>query len=194
MVTHTWADLHIPEAAVLADLTGIRADLVRAKETANALAAILKSQKPDWSLVEPLSVAVAVAYSRPFLSGVRLSLKEGDLAVLTPFEREAHDHLRAFRDKHVAHSVNAFEHNQPRAQYCVERVETEGITGIGCSHGRVSGLSSDDVERVPGLCSTLLNHVDARIAAEQKRLLPIVRAMPLAEVLAGGRRAFDLLP
>jgi hypothetical protein len=190
VATHTFVDLHIPEAAVLADLTGIEADLRRAREYAQVLDSQMRSAKPDWDLVEGLSAAVAVVYSRAFGPGVRANLREDDLACLSPGQRDAHDRLRAYRDKHVAHSINAFEHNQPRAHYCLERVESEGITGIGCSHGRVSSLSSRDVANVIELTAVLLQYVGARIKEEQTKLLGVVRAMPLTEILAGGQGAF----
>ena len=152
----------------------------------------MESEKPDWRLVEPLSIAVAVAYSRAFTTGVRTRLDDADLAALTPKQRDAHDRLRAYRDKHVAHSVNAFEHNQPRAHYWAERVEAEGIVAVGCSHGRVFSLSTRDIENVAALTTTLLAHVEARIAGEQARLLEIVRKIPLSQVLSGGHGAFRL--
>ncbi len=192
MATYTFVDLHIPEAAGLADLTGVEADLGRAHEYAEALQKQIRSTRPDWSLVEPLSIAIAVAYSRAFGPGVRSNLREDDLTCLSPAQREAHDRIRNYRDKHVAHSINAFEHNQPRAQYCLERVETEGVTGIGSSHGRVSGLSSQDILNVIELTNVLLRHVGLRIKQEQTKLLAIVRNMPLTQVLAGGQGAFGV--
>jgi len=192
MATHTWVDLHMPEAQLLADLTGIKADLERARETAQLLSKTMTAEKPDWSLVEPLSVAAAVAYSRPFMTGVRTRLGEDDLSTLSPVQREAHDRLRAYRDKHVAHSVNAYENNNPRAQYCVERVNEEGITAIGCSHGRVSGLSPSDIGNMTELATLLINGVERRIKEEQARLLQIVRNMPLEKVLTGGQGAFQI--
>ena len=142
MATYRFVDLHIPEAKLLADLTGIRADLTNARDYVLAIKKLMESEKPDWRLVEPLSIAVAVAYSRAFTTGVRTRLDDADLAALTPKQRDAQHRLRAYRDKHVAHSVNAFEHNQPRAHYWAERVEAEGIVAVGCSHGRVSSLST----------------------------------------------------
>jgi hypothetical protein len=192
MATHTWVDLDIPEAQELADLTGIDADLHRAKDLAQMLMAEMTSAKPNWKFAEPLSMAITVAYSRAFMTGVRARLTEADLSVLTPTQRIAHDRLRAYRDKHVAHSVNAFEENQPRAQYCVERVQTEGITSIGCSHARVVSLSTDDIESVSELADVLLKHVAARIAVEKTKLLSLVRSMPLDKVLAGGQKAFQV--
>lgn len=190
MATHTWVDLQIPEAAKLADLSGILWDLKRACEFAELLAQELSSPNANWRLVEPLSIAAVVMYSRPFSGGVRLRLGEDDLKTLTPEQRSAHDHIRAYRDKHVAHSVNVFEENIPRANYCVERVHEEGITGIAYGGGRIVGLSGAEVNAIIELASVLKTQIEAQIKAEQERLLPIVRSMPLEKVLAGGQKAF----
>jgi hypothetical protein len=183
-------DLQIPEAAKLADLSGILWDLQRAREFAELLAQELSSPKPNWRLVEPLSIAAVVMYSRPFSEGVRLRLGEDDLTTLTPEQRSAHDHIRAYRDKHVAHSVNAFEENIPRANYCVERVREEGITGIAYGGGRIVGLSGGEVNAIIELARVLETQIEAQIKDERDRLLPIVRSMPLENVLAGGQKAF----
>jgi hypothetical protein len=190
VATHTWVDLHIPEAARLADLSGILWDLRQVKEFAKLLANEFSAARPNWQLVEPLSIAATVMYSRPFSGGVRHRLGEDDLKVLTAEQRWAHDHLRAYRDKHVAHSVNAFEENIPRANYCIERVKEEGITGIGHGGGRVVGLSGADVTAIIELTTVLEAHIEAQIASEQARLLPIVRSLPLEQVLSGGQKAF----
>lgn len=190
MATHTWVDLRIAEAARLADLSGISWDLRSAREFAEILTAEFLAVKPNWAFVEPLSIAIAVMYSRPFMKGARRWLGNKDLAILTPDQRAAHDHLRFYRDKHVAHSVNGFEENIPRAQYCVERVKDEGITAIGHGGGRVTGLSGAELNAVIELTTVLQAYVDTAIVKERQRLLKLVRKMPLEEVLAGGQKAF----
>jgi hypothetical protein len=190
MATYTWADLRIAEAERLADLSGILCDLRTARNFAEMLAAEFAAEKPNWGIVEPLSIAVAVMYSRPFMKGARLWLGEKDLAILTPDQRTVHDDLRFYRDKHVAHSVNAFEENIPRAQYCVERVKDEGITAIGYGGGRVTGLSGTQVTAVIELTAVLRTYVEAEISKEEQRLLEIVRKMPIEDVLAGGQKVF----
>ena len=192
MATHTWVDLDIPEASRLADLSGILWDLRQAREFAKLLEGELSAAKPNWPLVEPLSIAATVMYSRPFSRGVRHRLGEEDLKILTAEQRQSHDHLRAYRDRHVAHSVNPLEENIPRANYCVERVQEEGITGISYGGGRVVGLSGADVAAIIELTTVLQAHIESQIAAEQARLLPIVRSLPLEEVLAGGQKAFGV--
>ena len=190
MADHTWVDLQIAEAARLADLSGILLDLQCARDFAQMLAAEFTATKTNWRLVEPLSIAAAVMYSRPFSGGVRHRLSKEDLKILSSEQRAAHDHLRAYRDKHVAHSVNAFEENIPRAYYCVERVREEGITSIGYGGGRVTGLGGVEVNAIIELTNVFEAHVQSQITTEQDRLLPIVRSMPLEDVLDGGHKAF----
>lgn len=190
MADHTWVDLQIAEATRLADLSGILLDLQCARDFAQMLAAEFTAAKTNWRLVEPLSIAAAVMYSRPFSGGVRHRLSEEDLKILSSEQRAAHDHLRAYRDKHVAHSVNAFEENIPRAYYCVERVKEEGITSIGYGGGRVTGLGGVEVNAIIELTNVFEAHVQSQITTEQDRLLPIVRSMPLEDVLDGGHKAF----
>ena len=189
MATHTWADLAIEEAARLADLNGISHDLRRAREFADRLTNERKSEKYDPDIVESLSISTVVMYSRPFLTGARHRLGEAELAVLSESQREAHNHLRAYRDKHVAHSVNALEQNVPRANYCEERVAVEGITGISCAGFRVVGLSSADLDAVVELTALFLKMADDHMEKEKEALLKVVRERPLEEILSGGRKA-----
>ena len=86
--------------------------------------------------------------------------------------------------------MNPLEENIPRANYCVERVKEEGITGISYGGGRVVSLSGVDVAAIIELTTLLQGHVESQIVAEQARLVPIVRSMPLDQVLAGGQKAF----
>ncbi len=123
-------------------------------------------------------------YSRPFATGVRTWLKEEALETLSEPQRRKHDRLQAFRDKHIAHSVNAFEESQPVARYWVERVHEEGITSVECNHTRVVGLSSADVEDVIELTTAILSYVDECLEQEKATVLEIVRAMPVEEVLS----------
>ena len=187
MGTNTFVEIDLPEAADLADLTGIQVDLATARDFAQMLKKIFESKKPDWNLVDPLSTAVLVRYSRLFVTGVRARLGEEALQTLSGPQREKHIRLRAFRDKHIAHSVNAFEDNQPVARYWVERVKEEGITSVECNHTRIAGLSSDDVEAVIELTTVMLSYVDARLKEEKAKVLEIVRKMPAEEVLSGSK-------
>ena len=192
MAANTFVEIDLPEAIDLADLTGIQVDLATARDFAKMLDKVFESEKPDLSLVDPLSTAILIRYSRPFVTGVRARLGEGALQHLSVPQRQKHDQLRAFRDKHIAHSVNAFEENQPVARYWIERVEEEGITSVECNHTRVSGLSSADVEAVIELTTAMLTYVDSRLKEEKAKVLEIVRKMPTKKILSKGSKSPQL--
>lgn len=187
MATNTFVEIDLPEAADLADLTGIEVDLETARNFAQMLKSVFESEKPDWTLVDPLSTAILTRYNRAFVTGVRARLGEEALQMLSGPQREKHLRFRSFRDKHIAHSVNAFEDNQPVARYWIERVKEEGIVSVECNHTRVAGLSSDDVEAVIDLTTVMLAHVKVRLKDEKAKVLEIVRKMPIEEVLAGAK-------
>lgn len=189
MATNTFVDIDLPEASDLADLTGIRDDLHSARSFAQELKKIFEAERPNWGLVDPLSTAILVRYSRPFMTGVRKRLNKEALRALSGPQQQKHDRLRAFRDKHIAHSVNEFEENQPVARYWVERVEEEGITSVECNHARVIGLSLADLEDVIELTNTMISYVDGRLKQEKAKVLEIVRTMPLDQVLSKAAKA-----
>jgi hypothetical protein len=182
MATNTFVELDLPEAETFAALTGIEQDLETTREFAQLL--ISEVEQNRWSLSDPLTTAILVRYSRPFVSGVRERLADDALSILSPTQRNAHDYFRAWRDKHIAHSVNAFEENKPVARFWVERVHTDGIEQISCQQMRVVGLGANHLREIIELTSALLQHVKQRLKDESDRLLKIVRQMPIERVLA----------
>jgi hypothetical protein len=130
-----------------------------------------------------------VRYSRPFTnSKARRSLGEEALAVLTPEQVAKHRYFRAIRDKYVAHSENDFEDSRPIARFLQDRVREEGIEQIQCNHNRVLVLSQDDIDAIIELTTLLLGHVESRLEEEKKKVLAVVRAIPLDEILGDSQR------
>ena len=54
MATNTFIEVDLPEAADLADLTGIRYDLDSARSFAQMLKGIFGAEQPNWNFVDPL--------------------------------------------------------------------------------------------------------------------------------------------
>lgn len=187
MATHTFTHFEHVEAAELARLQSLRYDL----QTAVQLCDFFEDQcaqaphgYPCYELIDAFSTAILVRYSRAFVSGVRRGLGNEIVAVLNPEQQGNHQRMRAFRDKHIAHSVNAFEDTKIQARYCLERVEQEGITAVSAEHHRVIGLSSKDVDDIQDLCRVMIQHLDFQIEKEKVRLLAFLRSMPISEVLS----------
>lgn len=187
VATHTFVHFEHPEAFELARITSIQYDLTSTLDLCNYLEAQVAASPNGWPVSEvtdAFSTAIVIRYNRAFVTGARHGLRKEDLAILTDGQREAHERFRALRDKHFAHSVNAFEDTRVQARYCLERVDEEGITSVSAAHYRVFGLSQDDLVTIKALCECFLSHLKQIEKNEQKRLLSVIRAVPLAEVLS----------
>jgi hypothetical protein len=146
MATNAFVEIDIEAAAYLADLTGIAHDFERAKHFAEQLKEMIEGGIHH--VHEPMTIAILIRYSRPFVSGVRYHLNERDLEELSPEQRAAHDGFILWRNKHIAHSVNVFEENQPVARYWVERFDDEGFSSVECNSTELAGMSLCNVEMV----------------------------------------------
>lgn len=91
----------------------------------------------------------------------------------------------AWRSKHVSHSVNSFEHNQPVARFVSETVQSEGIQYISVNTERIVAPSAHDIAEFLLLTEAVLVILEQDYEKEHGQLLGIVRAMPLADVLKG---------
>ncbi len=183
MAVHTFVEIEMPEAEDFADLTGIRYDLESARSFAKRLQSEIEREKPDYELVDALTTAILVRYSRPFSKGIRKWPKEDALDELSEDQRDKHDRLRLFRDKHIAHSVNVFEENQLIARYVEGREYSEGVYSVECQHGRIVGLSSSETESVIDLATAMIEYVDRLLVIEKEALLTKVRSISFADLL-----------
>jgi hypothetical protein len=186
MAHYTFVHFDHDEAAYRASLEGIRADLHSVEEWCKHLIAMRdKPSDPYVGMItgHAFSTAIIVTYSRPYVSGVRHRLGEDVLSTLTSTQREQHERLRAWRDKHIAHSVNPFEDNKIQARYDPARVEVDGIIGVSAAHYRVAALSEQDLTDTLDLCRSVLNWVEKRIDQEDQRVLDFIRTFKAQEIL-----------
>lgn len=188
MATITFVDVDLDEAVALADLSGVATDFESARSLAKYLADRFAPGALDLEVVDAFSTAILVNYARPFMSGVRKWLGTDILKSLTPEQIELHETFMAWRNKHIAHSVNPFEENQVVAYYDQDTVAETGIQNISVQEYRLIGLSMQHLEDMQMLADALLVVVKACIDAEAARVLEIVRGRPVAEVLAVGTK------
>jgi hypothetical protein len=190
----------IPEAARLASLMGAKADLERvlayvermierwsgphlAKSPFDIVGFTTPVDFDEW---EALSTATAVAYARCFMSGVREELPEDDVKLGTSEIIATHAFLMAFRNKHVAHSVNPFEQNTVGVQIADTFASASEIESVTPRHTRQNGFSFDEPPRVRNLAKWWLERVSADISRETIRVRDILRKMSLDEVKLAG--------
>ena len=187
MAVHTFVEFEMPEAEALADLTGIRYDLESARSFANKFQSVMEGEQPDYELIDALTTAILVRYSRPFSGGVRKWKIKDALDWMSEDQRRKHERFRKFRSKHIAHSINAFEENQPIARYILGRENSEGVYSVECHHGRVVGLSSGEIEDVVELTTVMIDYVDRLLDIEKKALLEKARSMSFDQLFSQRR-------
>ena len=188
MATYAFVEFHIPEASKLADLTGIRHDLESARTLATELKVLLEDLlqhgKANSNILDALTTATLIRYFRPFSKGIRRRLDISEIGTITPLLHKKHEHLRAFRNKYLAHSVNAYEQNRPVARYVEERMDTEGVNAVECHHTRVIAMSPQEVDDAIELTTCILRYLDDIIETEKKHVLEKIRLVPIRELLS----------
>lgn len=192
MATNKFVEIDIPEAVDLADLTGIIHDFEKSREFATQLRGMFERNPPDFSLVEPMTIAILVSYSRPFTTGVRRWSKEDELLNLSSEQRDAHNRFRCWRDKHISHSVNVFEDNQPVARYWVERFDDEGFTSVSCNSSQLIGMSLCDIQMVIDLATHFISRLRSCVKTEEERVLKAIRLLPKQQVLSMAKPVREL--
>lgn len=135
-------------------------------------------------ITEAFCTAILIKYGRAFGSGVRKIDKRVLLADLPKKILESHEYFLAWRDKHLAHSVNNFERGKIQARYCAERVHSEGIADITVGQLRLGSLSTDELEELAATSRFFIDRLENMIRAEKEKVLALVRALPVSEVLA----------
>ena len=173
-----------PVASRIADVTGWLQDMHSAKELAERLIQEAEAEPPDPVLLDALSTATLVRYSRCFTTGIRERLSIANLPSATETEVELHERLRGIRDWHIAHPVNQQE---VHALYVILD-ETPGATtgAIG-----FSSLSSTQLPLLPfeakemlELCSKWIAWLNEQLIQENMRLMPYANELSREELLS----------
>ncbi|MFQ5779329.1 MAG: hypothetical protein ACE5HN_00920 [Nitrospiria bacterium] len=183
MVTHTFVNIDLEEAAYLADLTGVEYDLRSTIELCDELKELIEASDYRGSRIDTLSTTISVRYSRSFGSGVRKKINIENIGSINEKLLEEHERILAIRNKHIAHSVNAFEENQVVGYYVLENPEEKGIRSISVQHGRVVGLSYSDADSIIQLSKLALEYVKSEIEKEKSKILKLVRQKDVNEFI-----------
>jgi len=186
MATHTYIDLEIDEARYLANLVGVEYDLKTTIDWCDQFGQLMHDRDKYW-LVEPMTTAILVRFTRAFGGGKRYPDTNHILSVLGKEEKEKYDYFRNVRSKHVAHSVNEFEDNQVKAYY-IEGSEEKGINSIGLGCDRVIGLSSEDINSIRAICQTLVTKVKSEMGIEKEKLLAFTSTYTAEDIMQGQMR------
>ena len=136
MVNHTYAEIDFDETKLLGDIAGVRLDLENAKRFAERLEEHFAGSRGDGELVDILTTAILVRYSRAFISGTRRFPSEASNAglnnhidQLSKHQQGLHKKFRNWRNTHIAHSADQSrrsEKNQVVARFVAETVRNVG--------------------------------------------------------------------
>ena len=185
MVTHTFVEFWVLEAALYASLIGVRNDLRSTQRLCDFLESQFENGYPPMEITDAFSTAILIRYFRAFPPlGVRRWPWERALDILPPNLKSKHDALYNLRSMHIAHSVSELEEHRLQARFTLERFEADGITSISTASYTLAGLSSQDISDIRELCASILKFVENALLVEGKRLLPIVRSMTLDQLRA----------
>lgn len=181
MAIWRFVNLDLPEAKLLADLTGILNDL---KATIDICDLFLqeRSRNAELILLESLTAAVVVRYARSFKSGVRSRVPTEILDNLTDEQKNIHDWIIGLRDKYVAHSVNAFEENTVVAYLVPEERGPKNVSSISVQQQRLVSLSNEDIAQLKSLSIVISENVTKLLELENKKVLEIARTLPMEEL------------
>lgn len=178
-------DFCIPEAQLLADLVGIRADLWSVQELVKTFFAYSPNNfVGDLWHKNALCIAALTTYGRTCGTGVRQKIPKEMIAALNLNHKIAHDYLKTLRDKWAAHSINNFEESRVTIQAHMDGEGKVVPTSIGDGHKNTSVLSRSDMRTLGDLAEELFRVVNDAIDHEKKKLLAHAMAMNLSILLS----------
>ncbi len=184
MAEHIYTRWAPPAETRLADIHGWLSDMQAATDFAATLRIAADDEHSDPVVVDALSTAALVRYSRCFTSGSRERLRIEQLVTATPNEIDLHDWLRGVRDWHIAHPVNLQE---VHALYLIvdsSPEATSGALGISSFSSSKLALTPPYIDATERLCEKWIQWLTPQLIAENQKLAPLTQQLTRAEILA----------
>jgi len=168
----------------LSDIHGWLEDMHAAKDFAAALHLMLESDNDDPVVIDALSTATLVRYSRCFTTGARERLRIEQLETAEPNDIDLHERLRGVRDWHVAHPVNRQEVHAVYLIFDPSPDATTGALGISSLSVADLALSPPEVAATERLCEKWIAWLTPKLVSENQKLIPLAQRLTRAEILA----------
>lgn len=194
MAIHQIATIDHPEAEKLCQLYSVDWDLASVIELCDSFGSQVKAAPHgivSSELHDVYTVTILVRFVRAVSTGLRnlARFTTEDRGTLSPEMDRAWTYFDHLRDKHIAHSVNAFEEITIGFPYIVGEEDKAVITTLSTGGRRMVGLSDHQLHEMKQLCLALRAIVATKIAVENTRLLPILQSMPASQWTERGMRA-----
>jgi hypothetical protein len=168
----------VPEAQLLADLTGVSTDLNAVAEYCDRFLDLLDKDQLDGVVLGALCEAAIVRYVRTLATGVRSGVSMEMLEKLGEEHLAVHNYVKDARDKWVAHSVNSFELNDVSVWLTPPERGAIGPYAVTVRQHRVSYLSKPAITALKELVTELSALVKAKIDEEKSKVLAIAQQKP----------------
>ena len=178
-----------PVATPLADLAGIRDDLQAVLSYCDLLDGQVLNNYIYPVTWDALSVAAVVTYCRCFSSGLRRPLERSLLESADQALRQAHEYFVELRNKHVAHSVNAFEENVVLATVEFEGEQPQHVSDVSVHSLRFVGVHHQILSLLRSLAEYLLSAVELQYETKRKEVTSIAQKELLSSFRLGERES-----
>lgn len=174
---------HLPSTPALAALASLSADL---QAVLGALEELLSGRHEDSEVVRrALWNQALMMYARCFNGGLRsVRLTLDDVEALGEGAREAHEYFFSMRNKHIAHSVNAFE--DMRVAVVIDPRPTPHVDGVAVLHFSRVGEMEETIRSLQRMAFGLLQVVNERAQEQQDRVMEEASREDVNALLARG--------
>ncbi|MDI1341288.1 hypothetical protein [Polaromonas sp.] len=161
----------VPQSKLLRDLAGIRDDLEQIRGYLGVLDHQIAQTYRDYFVWEGMTAAIAAAYGRCFNNGVRERMPATPIDSAPAEVRATHEFLVDLRNKHVAHSVNEYEHNYLAVYLSYEHGAPVGVADVAIRTSRFIPLSDQDIFPVRRLIDWLWEFVNSEFEKEKSQII-----------------------
>lgn len=194
MAIHQVATIDHPECEKLCQLHSVDYDLASVIELCDSFTGQVQAApygNVSSELHDVYTVTILVRFMRAVGTGVRhkAAFTREERASLPQPIQDNWTYFDDLRNKHIAHSVNAFEETTVGFSYIVGEEDRAVIIDLLTGGRRLVGLSGQQLHEMKRLCLSLRSIVAIKIRNEKARLLPILQAMPALRWTQRGMRA-----
>jgi hypothetical protein len=144
----------------------------------------LTRHEADHTLIDALSTAALIRYSRCFTTGIRERLDISQLLSASEADREFHERIRGIRDWHIAHPVNQQEAHALYVIIDEATGATTGALGFSSQSSVDATLLPNEVEALLELCTKWMEWLNGELVAENLRLMPLASLLTRQQLLA----------
>lgn len=181
---HTYRRWSPPGPTRIPDIHGWLQDISSTREMARCLLQELTRLEAEPILVDALSTAALIRYSRCFTTGIRERLDISQLPSATDADREFHKRVRGIRDWHIAHPVNQQEAHALYVIIDEAPGATTGALGFSSQSSVDAALLPNEVEALLELCTKWMEWLNGELVAENLRLMPLANLLTRQQLLS----------